>query len=333
MNENLLGYLLDLLDPETRQAVDEYLAANPDAWRQLALLQRAIAPLAADSDDPNPPSHLVAQTLARLPRRQVRSSEPLILPLETGGSSGRRRWRRSDVVVAACIGFLVLVLIPPAVFYLQYRASVRRCAENLQNFSRAFQAYEQDHGHLPQPAVHGPRSAAGVFAPTLQDAGYWNSGMRVVCPANDRGGPRPIPTLAEMEARHQELRDDLPRYQQWCRRLGGCYGYNPGYALGNQFFPIRRCMGGEMPVLADRPLREDDPGEAAGGPRANSPNHGGRGQNVLFSGGHVRYLTIPFVGEDAIYRNLHGKVAVGLGPRDAALLPSETPTRLPPADE
>jgi hypothetical protein len=60
--------------------------------------------------------------------------------------------------------------------------------------------------------------------------------------------------------------------------------------------------------------------------QANSQNHGGRGQNVLFAGGWVEFVESPFAGiaRDHIYRTKRGGVhASPAGRGDTVLLPTD----------
>jgi prepilin-type processing-associated H-X9-DG protein len=54
---------------------------------------------------------------------------------------------------------------------------------------------------------------------------------------------------------------------------------------------------------------------------SNSINHDGRGQNVLYVGGHVRWAVQPTVGEDCdhIYINHHNRVGAGVCRIDSVL--------------
>src|SRR5689334_1011042 len=103
MDDLLLGYALNALDPADRRSVEARLCDDPVARRRLELLRRSLAPLAADRDNPEPPPGLVARTLER------------ILPLAAGFSPRGRGlkpavtndacmpspgWRRADVFIA-----------------------------------------------------------------------------------------------------------------------------------------------------------------------------------------------------------------------------------------
>jgi prepilin-type processing-associated H-X9-DG protein len=76
-------------------------------------------------------------------------------------------------------------------------------------------------------------------------------------------------------------------------------------------------MGGRLPLMADAPACDANSEVRPG----NSANHEGRGQNVLFTDGHVEFLTTRTVGPDGddIYLNADQKVGAGRGPRDSVL--------------
>lgn len=72
--------------------------------------------------------------------------------------------------------------------------------------------------------------------------------------------------------------------EQWkaaTDEVGGTYSYSMGHVAKGQLVGFEQRTG-----LDNRPLMAD-----SGHDRAchNSPNHSGRGQNVLFGGGHVRF--------------------------------------------
>ena len=86
---------------------------------------------------------------------------------------------------------------------------------------------------------------------------------------------------------------------------------------------LSRDSGDLLPILADRPCESG---------AANSPNHGGAGQNVLYIGGQVRWCAEPRVGVDCddIYLNQKYRVLTGEHRLDTVLGPSEAAPCLNP---
>jgi hypothetical protein len=251
----------------------------------------------------------------------LQESSPVRLPPTRPAS--RSRWRRADVLVAASIALVVMLMLPPAVLSLRQQANRMACAKNLGEVHQALMQYAEDPRHagfLPLPAREGARARAGIYAPALHEAGYWRAPMQVICPANHRGQPlSPPPTLQELD----ELARDHPQeYLAVCRNMGGCYAYRFGYLedLTRKYVGIHQSLGNEEPILADRPPRGF---EALASKAGNSPNHGGRGQNVLYLGGQVRFQTDRMIGKDDLFTNRLGEVAHGRGAHDVVLAPSE----------
>ena len=77
-------------------------------------------------------------------------------------------------------------------------------------------------------------------------------------------------------------------------------------------------LSAATPLLADQPLHDNQtvlPG--------NSPNHGYRGQNVLFSDLHVEWFPTRRVKLDRdLFLNDHDRPEPGIGPVDSALVPA-----------
>src|SRR5436190_1928347 len=110
MENNLVGYLLDSLDPTTHSQVESYLRSNPEAREKLELLRNALAPLEADRDSPMPPRDLAVQTLARVAEHTCRNLPRSPKPLTRGNGILRPLWGRPDVLVAACLLLTVIGL-------------------------------------------------------------------------------------------------------------------------------------------------------------------------------------------------------------------------------
>lgn len=307
MNENVVGYLLDALDPEDRREVEVYLNEHPEAQRQLDLLQAALEPLAADQDTVEPPAGLWVRALARVAEDQCHKLPPAPAP-NGSRAHGRAWWRRADVLVAAAVLLCVSLVSVPGISVLRAYANRQACANNLRQFYAALTTYgSQNNGAFPKIERRMP---AAMFVPVLHDAGALSPNLTIACPSNGRRAP---------DARSVKELERLPPkdFQEAVRRLAGCYSYTLGYEDPEGMLRgLRAGDGDDLPLMSDRPLLPQD---GADEQRGDSPNHGG-GQNILYVGGHVRFHNrYAGRGDDDIFLNRNGKVGAGVDVSDSVL--------------
>jgi hypothetical protein len=307
---DLLGYLLNLDEPEERERVEAYLRGNPDAAQTLAALQKALAPLEADREPPVPPSHLVSRTIGRVAELacQQGSAPPdvmagpaaeellrgmtpakwkkLAIALDRANAPPSR-WRRADYVVLASIVFVGMGLILSAVPMIRQRQSVQTCQNQLRQVYQSLDTYAETHGGA-YPKVTDtalPGISIATVEVTLKQSGTFPATLRLGCNGSDQS------TISEYAYSLGYRNDDgtlngLRRDPQ-----------TPGWDL--------------LPIAADQSPYSRSP---------SVPVHD-NGQNVLFLGGNVRFCTATTVGYDGdeIYWNKNGKVRAGLGMWDTSL--------------
>jgi prepilin-type processing-associated H-X9-DG protein len=322
MDENLIGYLLDALDSDTRLETEKHLLKDPDARERLASLRQALEPLEADREADYPPPELWVRTLARVAEYRCRHLPAAPKPgAYASGSDGpvhRSWWRRADVLVAASVLFCVSLIIPSVLAKIRFQRDLVACQNNLHNFYIGLQDFsDRHHGNFPDvaTAVPAPWNVAGNFVPILMDEGLIGDNVSVQCPAYGRLTP-PQYTLHELRNMDPEQLES----RAW--NLGGSYAYNLGYrdSTGDHGPRLDPKFASSMrPLVADRPPRD-----IMLGATANSPNHGGGGQNVLFMDGHCVYCTQRVLpcsagGFDDIYLNQDNQVHAGRTPWDTVL--------------
>jgi prepilin-type processing-associated H-X9-DG protein len=313
MDDNLVGYALNALDPDTQREVEAYLGTNPDARRRLELLRRSLEPLAADRVECEPPAALVVQTLSRVAEYCCRDlPRAPVAPHVRAPVASRPLWRRVDVLVAATLLLTALGVGIPYLSHIHAQRGIAECQDNLRVFYNALKTYGDQHDNkLPNvAALEPPRNVAGLVAPILMAAGTLPADANVGCPGNSKPKTCPL-TLHDLQTL------DAEAFNKHAQDLICCYAYSLGYRdqaggyHGPAFEPEQ--PNHLLPIMADRPPR--DP--AAG----NSANHGGDGQNVLFLDGHVRFCPTRTVGlnGDDIYLNRDGRQAAGLDCTDTVL--------------
>jgi hypothetical protein len=311
MEHDLVAYLLQADDPETHALIAEQIRNNPELAKRLELVQRALAPLEADKEQPPPHPGLVGRAIGRVAeyicgqKKQVdvQPEEPVLtrasaLPpeklrtlvevMDHGMESSPSRWQRPDVFIGAAVLLLVVGLVLAAVPHLRHRQNVQACQNQMRQFHQALDGYSQVRaGQYPRIDEQPPHDTAASYVSILQESGCLFPGAKVACPA-----------AAEPS-------------QGYAYSLGFC-------AEGGQLAGLRRDLNHTgldmLPILADRPSVKDD------GSRGLSPDHR-YGQNVLYLGGNVRFCTTVEAGieRDDIYRNRNGEVARGVDLFDTVL--------------
>jgi len=319
MDENLIGYLLDAIEPPARQEVEAYLHSSPAAKARLETLKRALAPLAADAEIPEPPPGLVVSTLARIAEYRCPSLPPAPA-LRPAGRPFRRRPRWADLAAAAVLLILVGSLSTPWLLRQWHLSNRQTCENNLRTYWTAMQGFgDRNEGSFPQLTETGPRSLAGSFVPVLNEAGFLAADSLPACgPKKER--TQQVATLEDLDNLLHHA--DRPEFGRQARALAGNYAYSLGYLEDGSLRGLRRDSGDDLPLMADhRPLESRT---------ENSPNHGGQGQNVLYIGGNVRWCPGPAVGRDGdnIYFNRNQKVQAGVT-RDDTVLGSGDATPMP----
>jgi hypothetical protein len=316
LDDNLVGYLLDALDEDTRREVDVYLKTHPSARQKLDRLRLALSPLAADREPEEPPPGLVQATLALVDSERNRAlpKAPQLARRQAGATSW---WRRSELIAASILALVLLGVGSVWIYQSRQQAQIVECQENLEKFYRALVLYSErrSDGAFPRIETTGPRSAAGAFVPILADAGVLPEGVNLTCPSSgQRSAPLQPGQLARLEEAYKQGRAD---YTELLKELAGSYAYSLGYRDAAGLHGLRRIDDlGHLPILADQPPFT---GRGSGG-EGNSRNHGSRGQNVLFIDGSVRFVTARTVGpDDDIYLNDHHRVLAGVHSGDSVL--------------
>jgi len=314
MNANdMLDHAFGQLEGPAREQADRELAADPGEADTFDRLVRAIDQLLDDGLAIDPPTDLFVRTLAYVAengrrRRTLLDFVPVTVPF---------RW--ADLAVAAGILLAGLLTLMPAIQRSKTKMNQAACVFNLQQLGLGLAQYGQQHHTYPYASPDCPRAASGTFAALLHDAGLLENLATLHCPCNGPCRRRALP-------HHDELCNlkvqDPGRYQE---TLCWDYAYHGGYRDG-----VGQAQALKVPCSANIPLLADQPPHHAAAQRilpGNSPNHGGLGQNVLFTDLHVDWHNTRRLGpEDPdMFLNDVQQPGPGLRLLDAVLLPSLFP--------
>jgi hypothetical protein len=188
----------------------------------------------------------------------------------------------------------------------------------LRKFHQALVAYSDHHGgDLPKVEKAPPYNKAGIFVPILARDGYLPPDVSVLCPSNGMRSAESVP----LDRLQEEQLNQPEQYERDVSNLAGCYAYSLGYSddAGHHFgLRLERGQNDHLPIIADRPPFEQQVQTPLAG---NSLNHGGKGQNVLYLGGNVRFCTDQYAGinRDDIYLNRNNAARAGLDRNDTVL--------------
>ena len=290
--DDLMDYALGQLEGPTREDAEREIAGDPDLAARVDRLELALHRLLDDGGAIGPPSGLASRTIGfvaeRTSRKQILDFVPARVPF---------RW--ADVAVAAGVLMAGLLTLLPAVNAGRSKSAQMNCGFNLQQLGVSLANYAARHNHYPDVRSKGPGGHVGSYAVVLKDENLLRDSRSLHCPC--RGicppieGPRPDPHHID-------------------------YAYNVGYRhqASGEAQPVGLAHPAATPLLADQPSHDDRrvlPG--------NSPNHGFRGQNVLFTDLHVEWFPTRRVKLDRdLFLNDNDRPEPGIGPLDSALVPA-----------
>ncbi len=330
IQQDLLGYLADALEPDERLAIEESLRRDSALKEELRYVRRQLEVLHDTGLDYEPPPGLASRTLELIAQQEhpVTGTAPLednrveFDPARKRNRRGEvarepltpamRSWRFVDIAVAAAVCLAAAGLVFPLLNISRSNARVMACANNLREVGMAMTQYsEHQNGFFPRVAETGSLAAGGIYAPTLLAGGYVTDPRTFICPGSslaDDASLR-IPTVAELQAASGEQLTELHR------RMGGSYGYALGYRQAGVYRPTRNLYRDTFALVADEPSEDC----------SSSPNHSGKGHNVLLEDGHVVFLkSCRLVGSmDDIFTNDDGKAAAGCHVNDAVIVRSD----------
>ena len=350
MHEDLIGYLMGALEPEEVAQIERRLAAEPRLRARLAKVREALGEMPADpvSAAP-PPDHLIARTLRRV---SIVAGDSLsgpprgMTPVCDIDQRSGRRW--VDLVVVAALLLLMFGTAVPRLSEARHLARRHACVEHLRDLQTGMVTHvtRSSQARLPAVAASGPLAFAGVYAPKLRSVGWPVPVSTLRCPSgggNDSSVSLPITVeslhdlASQISDRRGGLarstgeetlirRDAINRLRELQMRSGGDYAYNLGVQVEDHLTAPRYEARSHFAILADNVIPAGPP-ETAGPAGWRTLAHDGRGINVLWEDGSVRFQPVESLWQmaDPILVNHAGRIEAGVTVDDAALAPSWTP--------
>jgi hypothetical protein len=237
-------------------------------------------------------------------RRTLRDYLPVVVPF---------RW--VDVAVAASIFFAALLTLLPVAYRGKLQRSQLGCVFNLQQLGLGLGQYASLHNVYPYAPPECPAAHAGAYPFLLNDSALLPNPSVLDCPCNGPSEtPNPFPDFPAV----CQLKKTSP--QRYDKLVGWDYAYHLGYRRGSgKPGPMSAVYSPHLPILADRPAHDDRHHILEG----NSPIHRGRGQNVLYTDGHIQWHHTRRLSprDPDMFLNAHQLPAPGLSEEDAALAP------------
>jgi hypothetical protein len=313
--QDMFDHAFGQLEGTARERADAELAADPGLARRLDRLALSLHVLLDDGRgrEIEPPAGLAQRTLAFVAENRRRRTILDFVP-------ARVPFRWADVAVAACIFGAGLLTLLPAMQRSKDRMNQAACVFNLQQLGLGLAQYGHRHRMYPHEPANCPQATAGTFAALLQEAGLLGDLSHLDCPSNGKCQTTPLPDITTLCKLRQTDPDRYDRTVCWD------YAYHGGYREGSNrpAQPLMIPCKETLPLLADQPPHQADLRRILPG---NSPNHGGRGQNVLYSDLHVGWHNTRRLGphDPDMFLNDAQQPGPGLRLLDTVLLPSLFP--------
>lgn len=319
--EQLLGYLLGALADTERQQVEEELGKNPALRVEMARVQELLSRLGMDEEphEVDPPAGLAQRTCDFVAANadeaavaQAALASPVQLsPVGTVAGDAGRGYTLTDLLVACSVLLMLGALLFPSINNMRFQAQRAMCQYRLVQTGAALWDFAQFQPDRTYPAIpaRGNRAVAGIVPLTLVNEQFLPEPMNAICPtsqeAQNAGGWNP-PTWKELDGASGSALRVIQK------NMGGSFAYNMGYIENGQLVPSCWLGRGGYALVGDAPVPQ-------GG--INVGPHDGRGCNILFEDGRVRFLALSRKLDvpDHPYRNRNGFKAAGLDTDDSAL--------------
>jgi prepilin-type processing-associated H-X9-DG protein len=277
MHQQLLGHLLGALDDDEQEWLDARLKNDGEYRCHCLLWRRRLAALDAVRPEFEPPPGLAERTCrlvaacgpAMVPRRTVTTLGKMSPEAAFTARAAAIAWR--DVAALTLLGVMAVALIFPAIYSSRFQARLAACQAHLRQFGLTLADYSHQHGDpLSRLAAGGRLTGAGVSAVPLIEDEFAPDRSHALCPD------------AWLALQGVDYVSGTRRVPPAFRPYGFDDDWSGTWRTGTSGAEQDPSLPAALPLLADAPSA-DMPGQSIDA-------HEGRGRNVFFADGQVRFL-------------------------------------------
>jgi len=295
-------HCLGLSASEETAQTEQLIAGNDEAAKSHARISAALAPLRTISP-PACPGELADRTVERLrelAREHLASAPPPARVLKLA-----RRQNLSNVIAVAASVLLIVGILIPSSKLMRHRSDLLTCKGQLANIFRGLDLYSADHedrfpamaraadapwNRIGRPGPENHSNTRNLYL--LLTSGYMERAQDFVCCGGKDDRLSPL-TPAQIK-----VHNDFPSRNH----------ITYSYRVMSDPFATKTSLSA-LPIMADMNPHFEQPAACTAARltfrldpdrlRLNSPNHGRRGQNVLYGGGDVHYSRTRLLGDAA----------------------------------
>lgn len=303
--ELIFDYCLGTADFEQRENARHLIESNPEAADFCSKVQSSIGPLDEWKVEPCP-EDLVDSTVSYVSRAAGHSEEKLgeLLAFEESHTPARRSTLWINIgrrLAMAAVFMLVGGIALTAMQYMRYHAWRTQCQAQLAGIAKGISNYSADYdGRMPSVAMsagspwwkvgsQGQDNVSNTRHIWLLVKGGYVGPNEFLCPGAKTGQLQPITDQQAKELFDFPNRKYIPYSTRLICEKAPSYSSQGRKLIISDMNPLFE----SLPTDFGRPLELKLDDKLM---KVNSNNHGGRGQNLLFSDNSVQFVNTRRVG-------------------------------------
>ena len=299
----LFDYCIGLASHEQSANAEALISSNKEAAEIYANLKAVFAPLSCVENE-NCPEDLVERTILRInnqtvpnPNRELtellEAEQKKKTPIKIGFLSNF-----SEIVAIAASIILIAGILVPTFSYARRISQRQKCQASMADFFTGYGNYVDDHDNQPPAVPKQDKTRWNTAGAYLLVKGGYVEPVAFICPS--------VRNKRMDAAKYKAYLAEHEKYNDFPSRTYVTYSFaiHCPKASGNGLVCRGVLMADRNPIFEQFPqdynetfvivLQRDQL-------HANSRNHSGRGQNILFGDGSVVFQKTRLVGPDDIF--------------------------------